>query len=109
MDAYEFNIAEMKERITLQEETQTSDGMSGFTSAWSDEVTIWAKAWTVSSSEGTNGKQVSMERIQKFKIRYRSALNPAWRVKWGTSYFNIVGIDPDQEKEFLYLTCKEAV
>lgn len=81
--------------------------MGGFTETWADQATVWAKAWTVSSSEGTGGMQTSMIRVQKFGIRYRSVLRSDWRVKWGIRYFAITGIDPIG-REWIYLTCKEA-
>lgn len=103
-----IRIGELDRSITLQYQTKDPDGMSGFKTSWVDGETIWAKAWTISSSEGTTEKQTRMIRIQKFAIFYRNDLNSAWRVKWGTRYFNITGIDPDDKNEFIYLTCKES-
>jgi SPP1 family predicted phage head-tail adaptor len=103
-----LNIGQLKERITLQQTTRTPDGMGSFVISWSNVATIWARAWTVSSTEGIAGAQVTMIRVQKFGIRYRSVMKPSWRVKWGDRYFNITGIDPDEKREFIYLTCKEA-
>jgi SPP1 family predicted phage head-tail adaptor len=74
---------------------------------WADVATVWAKAWTVSSSEGTAGMQQTMIRVQKFCIRYRSVLRPSWRLLWRGRYFAITGNDPDERREFIYLTCKE--
>ena len=102
-------IGELNRRITLQYPTKASNLMGGFIITWIDAATVWAKPWTVSSNEATTGMMVSMIRIQKFKIRYRSVLLPSWRIKYGTRYFNITGIDPDEKNEFIYLTVKEAV
>ncbi|MBU1173751.1 MAG: phage head closure protein [Proteobacteria bacterium] len=101
-------IGEMNRRIVIQYPTRIGDGMGGFTSTWVTAATVWAKAWTVSSSEQTTAMQTSLIRVQKFKIRYRSVLLPSWRIKWGTRYFNITGIDPDEKNEFIFLTVKEA-
>jgi SPP1 family predicted phage head-tail adaptor len=78
--------------------------MGGKITAWADVATVWAKAWTVSSNEQAG----TLLRVQKFKIRFRSVLKSAWRVKYGDRYFNITGIDPDENNEFIFLTCKEA-
>ena len=99
-----MNAGELKERITLQYPTKASDSMGGFTNTWTDAATIWAKAWSVSSSENTAGNQTTLTRIQKFGIRYRSVMKGSWRIKWGTRYFAITGIDPDAKREFMYLT-----
>ena len=102
-------IGGKKPRITFQYPTKISDGMGGFTVTWVDAATVWASAWTVSSTEATAAMQTSMVRVQKFCIRFRSVLRPSWRIKYGDRYFNITGIDPDEKNRFLYLTVKEAV
>jgi len=99
---------DLNKRITLQYITRVSNDRGGFVDTYVDAATVWAKAWTVSSAEGLAGMQMTMIRIQKFKIRYRSVMKPWWRVKWGTRNFNIKGTDPDEKNEFLYLTCEEA-
>lgn len=105
-----FNdIGEMRHRITIQIPTKVSDGMGSFTTTWNDHATIWAKAWTVSSSEITSDMKVGMVRVQKFKIWYRNPLRSSWRIKWGIRYFDITGIDSDDNNEFIFLTVKEAV
>ena len=103
-----MEVGTLNKRITLQYATKVSDSMGSFTETWVDAATVWAKAWTVSSSEMTADMQVSMIRIQKFKIRYRRVLRPSWRVKYGTAYYNIISIDPDEKNAFIYLTVEEA-
>ena len=104
-----MHIGEMTQRITIQIPTKVADGMGSFTTTWTDHDTVWAKAWSVSSSEMTSDMRSNMVRVQKFCIWYRNPLLPSWRIKWGTRYFNITGIDPDKNREFLYLTVKESV
>lgn len=106
-DPYTFNPSELDKRITIQYPTKVPDGMGGFTTTWVDAATVWAKAWTVSSSESVSGSRPALIRIQKFKIRYRYILQAEWRVKWGERYFNITGIDPDERLIYTYLTCAE--
>lgn len=100
-------IGELRERITLQYSTRADDPAGGTNKTWVDHATVWAKAWTTSSGETTEAKQNSLIRIQKFKIRYRSVLRGDWRIKWGNRYFAIHAIDPDDKREFIFLTCKE--
>lgn len=102
-----MSIGELRDRITLQYATKTDDPAGGSTKTWVDHATVWAKAWTISSGESTEARQTVLTRIQKFKIRYRSVLKGDWRIKWGTRYFSINSIDPDDKREFIYLTTKE--
>ena len=100
---------DLRERITLQYASKASDGMGASnTLTWSDYATVWAKAWTVSNNEDVNNQKTGLTRIQKFKIRYRSVMKANWRIKWGVRYFNITAVDPDDNREFIFLTCKEA-
>ena len=104
-----MQIGSLNRRITLQYPTKASDSMGGFIITWIDAATVWAKPWTVSSNEAATDMMVSMIRIQKFCIRYRSILLPSWRIKYGTRYFNITSIDPDEKNEFIYLIVKEVL
>lgn len=103
-----MSIGKLRERITLQYPALTSDPAGGSIKTWVDHATVWAKAWSTDSAEAQAAKQTSLIRIQKFKIRYRSVLKGDWRIKWGNRYFAIHSIDPDDKREFIFLTCKEA-
>jgi len=102
-------IGEMRDRITIQYPTKVADGLGDFTVTYTDGFTCWCKAWTVSSTEPTTNMQINMIRVQKFKIWNRRVFSPSWRLKFGNRYFNITSIDPDPNRLFLFLTCKEVV
>lgn len=107
-----MNSGDLTTRITLQWQTRTPNGQGGQTVTWADAATVWAKAWTASSGDQTQGGQTSLVRVQKFAIRFRSVLTSAWRIKWPTQsrtrYFTIKGVDQDDRNEFIFLTCEEA-
>lgn len=100
-------IGELREQITIQYPTLASDPAGGTIRTWTDYATVWAKAWSTDSAEAQAAKQSSLIRVQKFKIRFRNIFKSSWRIKWGTRYFNITAIDPDDKREFMFLTCKE--
>ena len=102
-------IGEMRDRVTIQYPTKVADGLGDFTVTYTDGFTCWCKAWTVSSTEPTTNMQINMIRVQKFKIWNRRVFSPDWRLKFGNRYFNITSIDPDPNRLFLFLTCKEVV
>ena len=104
-----MNSGDMKWRITLQAPQKIPDGMGGFDHIYTDIDTIWAKKWTVSSSELSSGMKFEMIRVQKFGIWYRTKILPSWRIKYANQLFNITSIDPDDAREFMYLTCKEVL
>ena len=102
-------IGQLNRRIELQEPTSVSDDMGGFTTSYTTAFTVWARAWSVSSTEILADMKVNMVRIQKFGIRYRSDVKPDWRVKYDSRYFAITSIDPDEKNDFTYLVVKEVV
>jgi len=104
-----MEIGQLNRRIIIQTPAKVSDNMGGYNVTWSDYATVWAKCWTVSSSETMIDTKISLTRIQKFCIRYRNPISPSWRIKWGTKYFNITAIDPDEKNEFIYLTVEEVI
>ncbi len=104
-----MRIGELDKRILLQAPTRVSNDKGGFTITWSNIAPVWAKKWTVSSTEQAPNDRVEMVRVVKFCIRFRNVLKSSWRIKYGDLYYDITGIDPDDKNEFIYLMTKLAV
>lgn len=103
-------IGDLDKRITLQSKVQTSDSMGGFVETWIDEATIWAAIWPVSASETIQAAQMVMTISHRIRIRYRSTIEPSWRIKFGTRFFAVVSIiNLNEAGKYLDLICKEAL
>jgi len=103
------NIADLNKRITLQYETKTADGMGGFDVVWTDLATVWAAVWPISANEIVQSMQTNMILSHRIRIRYRSDLTSAYRIKFGSRYFNIVSlINPNERGEWLDIMAKES-
>jgi len=103
-------IGKLNKRISMQSATNTADGMGGDTQAWADTPQIWAAIWPVSGREQVKNMANQGTISHQIRIRYRSGITPAWRVRFGTRYFNIVSIvNPEEKNEFLDLICKEDI
>lgn len=99
---------DLNKRITIQYPTKASDSMGGITEVWTDSDTIWAAIWPTSANELRQSMQTDMVITHRIRIRYRSVLRSAWRLKFGNRYFNIVSIiNPNERNEWLDLMCKE--
>jgi SPP1 family predicted phage head-tail adaptor len=103
--------SDLNKRITLQYETRTPDGMGGFTVAWVDAATVWAKKTTHRSDEAVQAMATTGTAIHNFRIQWRADVQSSWRIKHGNSYMNIIG--PPIEKvegsqRYLDITAKEA-
>ena len=104
-----MNIGDLNKRVTLQYQTKTSDGMGGWTVSFVDHATIWAAIWPTSANEIIAANAISMVVSHRIRIRYRSVLKAAWRIKFGNRYFAIVSIiNPNESGEWLDIMVKEA-
>jgi SPP1 family predicted phage head-tail adaptor len=100
--------ADLDKRVTLQAKTRVPDGASGFTETWTDIATVFAAIWPTSANEMTQANSTTMVISHRIRIRYRSVLRPAWRVKFGARYFSIVGItSPNESREWIDILSKE--
>ena len=104
-----MRIGDLNKRITLQYSTKIADGMGGFTVTWVDKATVWAKISTLRSDEAIIAMQNSGTAIHNVVIRYRSDVKSSWRLKYGNSYWAILGppIDLDKDHKWLDIKCKE--
>jgi SPP1 family predicted phage head-tail adaptor len=103
-----MSIGDLNQRITIQSQTRTADGMGGWTETWATLATVWAAVWPVSAREILKAGQTSMEITHRIKIRYRAGVDPSYRILFGTRYFSIMSIiNVGERGEWLELLCKE--
>jgi|688.fasta_scaffold171439_2 SPP1 family predicted phage head-tail adaptor len=103
-------LGKMRERVTLQQESNTADGYGGQVLAWSDVATVWAKVEPLSGRE-----QIEADKLQgvvntRITIRYCSDVVPGMRLVWNSINFNIRAVICEEERDrFLQLTCERGV
>ena len=105
-----MRIGDLNKRIDIEASTKVSDGMGGFTVAWTAVASsIAAAIWPVSASEIVQAAQPTMLITHRIRIRYRSGIKASFRIKFGNSYFNIYAIiDANMGHRYLDLMVKEA-
>ncbi len=102
-------IGDLNKRITLQAPTRISDGMGGYVNAWIDIATVYAAIWPISANDVIQANSSTMLVTHRIRVRYRSVLKTAWRVKFGGNFYTIVSIlNPNMARKHLDLLCKEA-
>lgn len=70
-------IGRMDQRITVQRKTRTSDGMGGFTEAWTNLATVYADIRPLGSREIWEAMRVSAETRFRARVRWREDANGA--------------------------------
>jgi len=99
----------LRHKIKIQEKTQTSDGMGGFTSAWADSFETRAAVMPLSSKEQLDAMKLESMITNKIRIRYRAGITSANRILFGSRVFNIKGapINYDERNKTLDLLVTE--
>jgi SPP1 family predicted phage head-tail adaptor len=102
-------VGELNHQVELQRSSRVADGMGGFTTTFVTIATVWAKMTTLRSDEAIQAMATTGTAIHNITIRYRTDVKAAWRVRYGSRYFAIIGppIDVNFKHEFLELKCKE--
>lgn len=95
-------IGKLDQRITLQAQTATPDGIGGVTQGWVTIGTVWARAGAVRASEAMAEGRMNAEAQVRFTIRARGDLTERHRIIWRGVAYNIRGI-PLPQTRALYM------
>ena len=98
----------LRHRVEFQNETLSSDGQGGSTRTWATRATVSASIKPLRAEERFYNEQLQHNGTHSLLIRYRSDIEPTDRVKFGSRYFQIVGIiNTNELNKQLVITCKE--
>jgi SPP1 family predicted phage head-tail adaptor len=103
------NPGKLRHRITIQQESETSDSMGGNTIMWNDVATVWASINPLSGKEYYDAEQVQSEVSHKIRIRYRSGITSDMRIDFKGRIFKIVSppINWEERDREMMLMCRE--
>lgn len=98
----------MRQRIEIQSATVTTNSVNEPIESWSTDKTVWGQIETVNPGEKPIGNSLIGSASKTIRIRYYSGLTNKHRVKFGSRYFSIDGIDlKDEIKREMILYCTE--
>jgi SPP1 family predicted phage head-tail adaptor len=106
-----LKAGELNKKITFQRATYTYDSRNEKIPTWTDEPTsTHAAIITTGGREFYAAQKLNAETSAVIKIRYRSDLNTAMRIKYGNRIFHIISInDVDAKHIEMQIACKEVV
>ena len=112
-----MRIGELNQVISIEKQSNISDGMGGVTTTWVDHLTgstssktsIWAAIWPTTAKEQILSEKEIGTITHKIRIRYRSGITSDMRVKYKSQSFNIIAppINPNFSNKMLDLICVE--
>lgn len=101
-----LQAGKLRERVTIQTVTRTSDGGGGFTEAWANTATVWARVEPLTGREAFEAMQVASTMSHRVVIRKRT-VTPQQRVIWKGKTLRINAVRPDEIDEAVELYCQE--
>lgn len=106
-------LGSLRERVTIQTFTDTSDGGGGSTRTWTNLATVWANVKPVqrrSNQEQVDAGRLASLQLYLVTIRYRTGFDTTARLLWGSKYLNIRSLENrDERKKFWTMECEEGV
>lgn len=108
-------IGRMRDRVTIQQKTTTTDTQLGRSVSWGTLATVWAnvRPWPRAGGETIRAQAITAQMDYEVEIRYRADVTPTMRVLW-TPYdgsqktLEIFEATPkDGRRERLLLQCSE--
>lgn len=101
-----LNPGDLKERVTLQSKTVTTDVLGQEVAAWVEFATVWAQVKEPSSRDVfmAGQHQVIVDRV--ITLRFLAGVNSLMRVVWNGEPWEIVGEPWVVEGRNRYITIK---
>jgi len=105
-----MNPGRLRHRIIIQSLTETVGNYGGVDTIWATAKIVWARITPLAAEELVYHDKLGMRATHKVFIRYYSAIQPNWRILYGTRIFKIQSIRNIEElnKEQVLL-CEEIV
>lgn len=95
-------VGNLRERITIQQYKETSDGHGGFDYEWLDLATVWCRVEPLKGEERVIAAAVRNPYSVTFHIRYRNGINTDMRIQYQDELFNIKRVtNYDERGRFL--------
>lgn len=105
---------DLRNRVVLQKQSQTSDGAGGVTTPWADQFVVWAGYTHLRGGEGVLAGRLEGRHPQVVRVRASSQtrqITTDWRLRDRRtgSVFNIRDITPTEDRAYIDLLCESGV
>ena len=94
-----MRAGKIRERVALQETTQTQADDGGIVDSWATVATVWAEVDYEKGREFFTASQVAAEESLAIGIRKLDGIVPKMRAVYRSKNFDIHAVLPDEEKK----------
>ena len=101
----------LKELVSIQRETRTSNGQGGYTTSWSEVAKVRAEIIGLSGDEALAAGVERSVQQWRVTIRRRSDISPKNRIQWGGQLLDVRSAipDPKEPRAFTLLICESGL
>jgi SPP1 family predicted phage head-tail adaptor len=98
----------MNHRITLLQRITGRDAAGQPTEDWADVATVWADVRFQSGAEVLRANAEVAVKRASIRIRTRTDVTPAWRVRYAGEEYDVKSVLPDTDRSFAFLVVESA-
>ncbi len=98
----------LRERVTVQQATESRNAIGETVLAWSTYDTVWASVEGVSSREALDAGKIDIQISHRVRMRYLSGMTQNMRLSWRDRTLEIVSLLEYGNRSEQVLICQEA-
>lgn len=102
-----MQIGRLRQRLVIQQATETTDSAGGHTPAWATLATVWATIAPLRGQEYLEAQAVESAVSVRITIRYRVDVTPRMRATWSGHIYEILDVVHDERRTMTEMMCKE--
>ncbi len=102
-----INAGNLRERVTVQQATESRNGIGETVLSWDTFATVWASVEGVSAREALTAGQNEVSITHKVQMRYLTGLTQRMRLQWRGRTLEIVSLLEHDNRSRHELICQE--
>lgn len=100
---------DLRHMVTVESMTRTSDGMGGWTEAWTTVATVRAAIWPKRMVEQVETEKKTATITHQIRVRYLDGIDEDCRVVFGDRVFEVISVLNVEERNKTFdLMCEES-
>lgn len=104
-----MDAGRLRERVTVQQASESRNALGETVQAWGTYSTVWASVEGVSARELLSAGQQQISISHRVRMRYLTGLTQSMRLQWRGRTLEIVSLLEHNNRSEHELLCQEAV
>ena len=105
-----MRVGELRKRVTVQTETQSTDGAGGYILGWTTFANVWANIKPLTGREIFVASHLEGHVTHHVQMRYLSGVTSDMRLSYNSRLFNIQAVlNTDERNQWTELLVEEGL